>query len=339
MSRRIGRRFTVAFACGIIDDAAAGRTSPYRFTNVPDRFVKIAASPRGALCRAAGLMLAAMVAAVVAGCAMPPSDAAERIAFEQNHDPLEPLNRQTLDLNLFIDRILLKPATQVYIAIVPEEGRDAVKRALDNMKEPVVVINNVLQGEIKRAGVSVGRFTVNTTLGLAGLLDIAAKMGLEKESGDFGQTMFVWGLPEGPYLILPLLGPSSPRDLIGMGADAYIDPFSFLATAKSVDQIQIARFVVDGIDQRARVMDVLDDLEKNSLDFYAQLRSLSQQKRAAELRHGAAPEPGSDFYQDPSKTPAAKPSAALPQQPRSPAGPALVRPGANAAAPSRSSRS
>lgn len=306
--------------------------------------MKIAASPRGALCRAAGLMLAA----VVAGCATPPSDPAERAAFEQNHDPLEPLNRQTLDLNLFVDRILLKPATQVYIAIVPEEGRDAVKRALDNMKEPVVVINNVLQGELKRAGVSVGRFTVNSTLGLAGLLDIAAKMGLDKESGDFGQTLFVWGLPEGPYLILPLLGPSSPRDLIGMGADAYIDPFSYLATAKSVDQIQIARFVVDGIDQRARVIDVLDDLEKNSLDFYAQLRSLSQQKRAAELRHGAAPEPGSDFYQDPNKSPDARPSAAAPQQPGSgnlapggppPASPALVRPGANTAARPRSSRS
>ena len=275
-------------------------------------------------------MLAAMVAAVVAGCATPPGDPAERAVFEQNHDPLEPLNRQTLDLNLFVDRILLKPATQVYIAIVPEEGRDAVKRALDNMKEPVVVINNVLQGEIKRAGVSVGRFTVNTTLGVAGLLDIAAKMGLEKESGDFGQTLFVWGLPEGPYLILPLLGPSSPRDLIGMGADAYIDPFSFLATAKSLDQIQIARFVVDGIDQRARVIDILDDLEKNSLDFYAQLRSLSQQKRAAELRHGAAPEPGSDFYQDPDKSPAAKPSAAAPQQRQSgnlrPAGPTAAGP-------------
>ncbi len=310
--------------------------------------MKIAASPRGALCRAAGLMLAAVVAALVAGCATPPNDPAERIAFEQNHDPLEPLNRQTLDLNLFIDRILLKPATQVYIAIVPEEGRDALKRALDNMKEPVVVINNVLQGEVRRAGVSVGRFTVNSTLGLAGLIDIAEKMGLEKESGDFGQTMFVWGLPEGPYLILPILGPSNPRDLIGMGVDAYSDPFSFLATAKSVDQIQIARFVVDGIDQRARVMEVLDDLEKNSLDFYAQLRSLSQQKRAAELRHGAAPEPGSDFYQDPNKSPAAKPNAAAPPRPGSgnlspagptPAAPASVRPGANAAARLRSSRS
>ncbi len=316
--------------------------------------MKIAASPRGALRRAAGLMLAA----IVAGCATPPSDPAERVAYEQNRDPLEPLNRQILDLNLFIDRILLKPATKVYIAIVPEEARDAVKRALDNMKEPVVVINNVLQGEFERAGISVGRFTVNTTLGLAGLLDVAAELGLAKERGDFGQTLFVWGLPEGPYLIVPLLGPSTPRDLIGMSADAYIDPFSFLATVKHLDQIQIARFVVDGIDQRARVIEILDDLEKNSLDFYAQLRSLAQQRRAAELRHGAAPQPGSDLYQDPGNAPAEKPGAAAPrpqqaghaipagtmpaaptQAPPAQAPPAQARPGANAAAQPGSSGS
>jgi phospholipid-binding lipoprotein MlaA len=287
--------------------------------------VKIAASPRGALRRAAGLVLAALVA----GCATPPSEPAERAAFEQNHDPLEPLNRQILDLNLFVDRILLKPATKVYIAVIPEELRDAVRRALDNMKEPVVVINNVLQGEPERAGVSVGRFAVNTTLGIAGLIDIAAKMGLEKESGDFGQTLFVWGLPQGPYLIVPLLGPSSPRDLIGMGADAYIDPFSFLATAKALDQIQIARFIVDGIDQRARVIDVLDDLEKNSLDFYAQLRSLAQQKRAAELRRGTAPDPGADLYQDPGKSPAATPGGTAPPAPPSPSPPSAGPPSAS----------
>jgi len=273
--------------------------------------VKIAAPSRGATRCVAGALLAALLA----GCATPPSDPAERAVFEQNHAPLEPLNRQTLDLNLFIDRILLKPAAQVYIAIVPQEGRDALKRALDNMKEPVVVINNVLQGEPERAGISVGRFTVNSTLGLAGLLDVAGKWGLEKQSGDFGQSLFVWGLPEGPYLIVPILGPSNPRDLIGMGTDAYIDPFSFLATAKAVDEIQIVRFVLDGVDQRARFIDILDDLQKNSLDFYSQLRSLSQQRRAAELRHGAAPQPGPNFYQDPNKSPDEPTST--PQQPQS----------------------
>jgi phospholipid-binding lipoprotein MlaA len=289
------------------------------------------ASPRGALCCAAGLLLAALLA----GCATPPSEPAARAVFEATNDPLEPVNRKILDLNLFVDRILLKPVTKVYIAVVPEEGRDAVKRALDNMKEPVVVINNMLQGEPERAGIAVGRFVVNSTLGIGGLFDLASKWGLDKETGDFGQTLFVWGLPDGPYLIVPLLGPSNPRDLFGMGADAYIDPFSYLASAKSLDEIQITRFVADGIDQRARVMDVLDDLEKNSLDFYAQLRSLTQQRRAAELRRGAAPEPGPDFYQDPNKSPAESPSA--PEKPQS-SRPAPAGGDAGAPPPPRSSR-
>lgn len=262
--------------------------------------MRIAASPRAALGCAAGLVLTALLA----GCATPPSDPVERAAFEQNNDPLEPLNRQTLDVNLFIDRILLKPATKVYIALLPEDARDAMRRALDNMKEPVVGINNVLQGELERAGITAERFVVNSTIGLAGLMDPAKQWGLEKQTGDFGQTLFVWGVPDGPYLVLPLLGPSNPRDAIGMAADSYIDPFSYLASAKGMDEIQISRFVLGGIDERARVMDVLDDLQKNSLDFYAQLRSLSQQKRAAELRHGAAAQPAAGFYDVPANLPA-----------------------------------
>lgn len=296
--------------------------------------MKITAPSRGTVSCAAGLLLVAMVA-MLAGCATPPSDPAERAAFEQNNDPLEPLNRKILDANLILDRILLKPVTKVYIALVPEAGRDAVKRALDNMKEPVVVINNVLQGQPHRAGIAVGRFSINSTLGLAGLFDVAKKWGLDKETGDFGQTLFVWGLPEGPYLILPILGPSNPRDLAGMGADAYVDPFSYLATAENLDDIQISRFVVDGIDQRARVMDVLDDLQKNSLDFYAQLRSLTEQHRAAELRHGTAPEPGANFYQDPGKPSGKPPNIAAPQLPQaSQPTPAGTAPGAGPPPPS-----
>jgi phospholipid-binding lipoprotein MlaA len=274
--------------------------------------VIITACPRGALRCAVGLLLAAMLAA----CATPPSDPAERLVFEQTNDPLEPLNRYTLDFNLFLDRILLRPVTEIYIAIVPEEGRNALRRALRNMKEPVVAINNVLQGELERAGVSLGRFAVNTTMGLAGLVDVAVVLGLERETGDFGQTLFVWGLPEGPYLVLPVLGPSNPRDAIGMGADSYIDPFGYLASTKGLGNVQIARFLVDGIDQRAQVLDVLDALQRSSLDFYAQLRSLVQQRRAAELRRGAiqAPEPG--FYDDPDGEPL--PAASSPAPPELP---------------------
>ncbi|HVB17794.1 MAG TPA: VacJ family lipoprotein [Stellaceae bacterium] len=291
----------------------------------------IAVSPRGGICCAAILLLAALLA----GCATPPKDPAERAVFEQTNDPLEPLNRNILDVNLFVDRILLKPVTKVYIAIVPEEGRDAVKRLLDNMKEPVVVINNVLQGEPKRAGISVGRFVVNSTLGVAGLFDVAKKWGLDRQNADFGQTLYVWGLPEGPYLIVPILGPSNPRDLIGMGADAYIDPFSYLATREDLDEIEISRFVLGGIDQRARAMDILDDLQKNSLDFYAQLRSLAQQHRAAELRRGKAPQPGANFYEDPNKMPAGSATRSAPPPSTTPAPlPAKAESGGAAAAPS-----
>ena len=253
--------------------------------------VSIAASPRAAIRCAAGL---------VAGCpgwacATPPADPVERAAFEQTNDPLEPLNRQILDFNLFLDRILLKPVTKVYIAVMPEEGRDAMRRALDNMKEPVVFINNVLQGELERAGITVGRFVVNTTLGLGGLVDVAKNGELEKQTGDFGQTLFVWGLPEGPYVMLPLLGPSNPRDAIGMGSTPISTRSAISRPPRASDEMQITRFVARRHrparprHRRAR------ELEKNSLDFYAQLRSLSQQQRAAELRHGAAPQPGAEF--------------------------------------------
>jgi phospholipid-binding lipoprotein MlaA len=270
--------------------------------------VRIAASSCG--CAAALLLALAL-----AGCATPPADPAEHGVFDQTNDPLEPLNRTILDVNQLLDRILLKPVAKVYIAIVPEEGRDALRRALDNMKEPVVVINNVLQAEPNRAAIAAGRFGLNTTFGVAGLFDVAEKWGLDKQNGDFGQTLFVWGLPEGPYLILPVLGPSNPRDAVGLGIDAYSDPFNLLATSKALDQIQITRFVLGGVDERARVIDVLDDLEKNSLDFYAQLRSLAQQRRAAELRHGAAPSPGANFYDDPGKAASAPRTTPLPRPP------------------------
>lgn len=265
---------------------------------------------------AAGLLLAL----ALAGCATPPADPAARAAFTQTNDPFEPLNRTTLHFNQFLDTVLLKPVAKIYIAIVPEEGRDALSRALNNMKQPVVVINNVLQGEPDRAAIAAGRFAVNTTLGVAGLFDVATKWGLEKQNGDFGQTLFAWGFPEGPYLVLPVFGPSNPRDAIGMGIDAYSDPFNLLATSEAVDQLQITRFVLGGVDERARAVDVLDDLEKNSLDFYSQLRSLSQQHRAAELRHGAAASPGANFYDDPEKA-APAPSSAPPPQPLPPGSP------------------
>lgn len=299
--------------------------------------MSIVAPLRGVVCRGGAVLALAAIAAalLVTACATPPSDPAARIAFEQANDPLEPVNRKILDVNLFLDRILFKPVAKIYVAVLPEEARDAVKRMLDNMKSPVIVVNNMLQADPKRAGIAAGRFVVNSTFGLAGLVDVANKWGLEKQNGDFGQTLFVWGLPQGPYLILPILGPSNARDGIGMAANSYIDPFSYLATVEGLDNMQIARYVVDGVDERARVIDVLDDLQKNSLDFYAQLRSLSQQRRAAELRHGTAPPPTTGFYDIPDKAtnaPQAAPAPAPNLAPTPNLAPADTAPAAAAAA-------
>lgn len=282
----------------IVEDTLVGASRfPEQNSRTSETFVRIAVPLSGAVGR---LVATAVIAAVLVGCAGQPPEPA--VAATDANDPIEPVNRQIFEFNQVLDRILLKPLAKGYVAILPEDGRDAVRRVLDNMKEPTLFFNNALQGEVDRAGITAGRFAVNTTAGLVGIFDVATKWGLPRQPADFGQTLFVWGMPEGPYLMLPVLGPSNPRDAIGLGVDAYADPTSLLAKIDALDEITISRFLADGIDQRARVLDILDDLEKNSLDFYAQLRSLSQQRRAAELRHGAAPEPQSDFYRDPSKT-------------------------------------
>jgi phospholipid-binding lipoprotein MlaA len=250
------------------------------------------------LCWARGSILG--LAVLLAACASPPTDPVERAVFEQNNDPLEPLNRRILDVNQFVDAIALRPAAKVYVFAIPEDGRKVIRHVLDNMKEPTVVFDNVLQGEFKRAGISLGRFAINSTAGFVGIADVATWSGIERQPADFGQTLFVWGVPSGPYLILPILGPSNPRDAIGEAVDSYADPFMILANANGIADLMTVRLLVDGVDKRASVLDLLDDLQKNSVDFYAQLRSVTQQHRDAELRHGAAPRPAASLYDDPS---------------------------------------
>ena len=276
--------------------------------------------------RSAGRPIAGAVillGAALWGCATPPTDPAERAVFEQNNDPLEPLNRKILDFNQLVDKVLLRPAAKAYVFAIPEDGRSAIRHVLNNMKEPTLFFNNVLQGEFKRAGITAGRFVVNSTVGFGGIVDVMALNGVERQSADFGQTLFVWGVPSGPYIVLPILGPSNPRDAIGQGVDSYADPFTILANERGVTALTTGRFLTDGLDQRASVLDVLDELQKNSVDFYAQLRSLTQQHRAAELRRGATPQAEPGLYNDPGQsTPTPAPPAAQPPRP-APAKPAV----------------
>jgi phospholipid-binding lipoprotein MlaA len=206
------------------------------------------------------------------------------------NDPLEPMNRVFFDFDMFLDRILLKPAAEVYVAVIPKPGRRAVRNMLNNMNEPIVFANNMLQGEFHRADVTVGRFLLNSTFGIAGIFDWASVSGLPAQNGDFGQTLYVWGFASGPYLFLPLLGPSNPRDAIGYGVDSYADPVGYAFwNAGGLRWAGLSRFGVDTVDSRSQQLDTLDELQKTSIDFYATIRSLSRQRREIELRHGIAP--------------------------------------------------
>ena len=236
------------------------------------------------------------------GCATVPTEPVALAEYKANNDPLEPLNRKTFAFNMFLDRIIFKPIAKGYRAALPRKGRDAIRNFLGNLGEPLVFGNTVLQARWKSAAITADRFVINTVVGIAGLGDPAKRHGMPHQVGDCGQTLHAWGIGEGPYLVVPITGPSNPRDFAGSFGDLYGDPMRYVATANGYSNAySIGRVFVKGIDTRAENIDSLDALQRQSIDFYAALRSLSRQKRAAELQTGLpnqAPEPP-NFYDDP----------------------------------------
>jgi phospholipid-binding lipoprotein MlaA len=257
---------------------------------------KAALQPRGGLVRIhrAAVLAAAMFGlALLAGCATPPSNDPEALeAYKEANDPLEPMNRYFFELNYAADELLFKPLAGWYYVALPNFAQDGVRNVLRNVHSPVVLANDLFQGETDRAGVTVERFLVNSTMGLGGLFDIAARMGLEYHSEDFGQTLAVHGVGEGPYLMLPLLGPSNPRDAAGMAVDMLFDPLTYIGIFGGVDNIGLGAAVVEGVDTRARNLKTLDEIRKGSLDYYATIRSLYRQHRNDEINNGETPADG-----------------------------------------------
>jgi phospholipid-binding lipoprotein MlaA len=283
-SRRGTAKNAVAFARAIVNHAAPSATARSPKPREEEGSVK---SQMTMAARRLGSQFALGSMIALAACATPPSDPAARADFVATNDPLEPMNRDIFDFNLFLDRILIKPVAQGYRTVVPEFGRDAIRHFLNNLGEPVIFANDMMQGEFKAAHDTVARFLINSTFGVGGLRDLASETGLERQTGDFGQTLYRWGAPEGPYLVLPIFGPSNPRDAIGMGIDGVMDPFGYLAgDYGAANSATISRMAASGVDLRSRNIETLDDLERNAIDFYAQIRSLSRQHRADELRHG-----------------------------------------------------
>jgi phospholipid-binding lipoprotein MlaA len=240
----------------------------------------------------------------MAGCATVPREPAARAEFKANNDPLEPLNRRLFAFNLSLDRILIKPVAKGYRNVLPQRVRDALRHFLDNFNEPVVLANCILQGRLKSAATTTGRFAINSTVGLGGTVDVATRWKLPKQTGDFGQTLWAWGVAEGPYLIIPVFGPSSPRDGIGRGTDVYLDPLRYIpAHVDYPTWFTVGRFAADGIDQRERHLDSLDEIQRESIDYYAAFRSLYRQNRTADLKGGSSSPtpPPADLYDDPGR--------------------------------------
>ncbi len=230
-----------------------------------------------------------LLAFIVTGCALAPGeDVAGGEDFDTDNDPLEPLNRVVFDVNLVIDGVLVRPMAELYLIVVPQVGRDMVRDFLENLETPVILANDALQWEWQRAGITTTRFVINSTLGIGGLFDVAEGMGYPRHEEDFGQTLAVYGSGEGWFLMLPLLGPSTARDAIGLGVDYFLDPLNYLQDPHGV-VISRGRTVAHGVDLRSRNIKTLDTIERTSIDFYATVRSLYRQRRNDQIRNGALP--------------------------------------------------
>jgi phospholipid-binding lipoprotein MlaA len=226
-------------------------------------------------------------ALIVSGCASHPDTAQQATTYEEDfNDPLENANRKIFEFNQFVDRNAIVPVAKAYRTALPDPVRDSVRDLLNNLREPLVFVNDTLQGEFESAAKTVGRFVINSTIGMGGVVDVAGRWGIPHHDEDLGLTLGAWGIPEGPYLVVPVLGPSTPRDLGGQVAEGFGDPFNLMVTGNpwTLYWIPFVRGAVGGIDQRSRYIETLADIERTSLDYYATIRSLYRQRRAALIR-------------------------------------------------------
>jgi phospholipid-binding lipoprotein MlaA len=206
---------------------------------------------------------------LLSACAGVPKDASMAVS-----DPHEAMNRQVLAAN----QQVLRPVSEVVKAAVPGPVHDRVHDLNSHLKEPRIFVNNLLQGRIEAAAHTAGRFVVNSTLGLAGLIDVASEHGLPQQSGDFGQTLFVWGVAEGPYVMRPYLGPATMRDAVGSTVDMVANPVGWLIGTQVA--VSIGTATLDAVDRLGQ----LKAAEDASIDFYSFIRSSYYQMRRAELR-------------------------------------------------------
>ena len=229
------------------------------------------------------IMLAATVIGLGA-CATKPAANDQLAVAEYNeaNDPLEPTNRFFYRVNDGIDTYVLRPIAVAYRTVVPGVVRRPVHNVLTNIASPVVFANDVFEAKPQRAGTTVMRFLINTTAGVGGLFDVATDLGYPQHDADFGETLALWGVGDGAFLFLPVLGPSNPRDVTGFAANIALDPLTWASFGGSAT-LGYSRYGLTAVDTRERNIETIDSIKKTALDPYATFRSLYRQNRAAEI--------------------------------------------------------
>jgi len=202
-------------------------------------------------------------------------------------DPLEPFNRMLFGVNEAIDMVVLRPVSLVYRAVVPSPMRHGIANMVANAYAPVTFANDLLQGDPEAAKVTLVRFMVNSTAGFGGMVDAAAAAGLSQRYEDFGQTLGVWGAGPGPYLMVPVVGPTTVRDGVGRIVDIAFNPLTWILWYQP-HEVQLAPYMARLVTTHESVMDDLQALRKTSPDFYASVRDIYMQKRAADIANGVA---------------------------------------------------
>ncbi len=243
--------------------------------------------------RTARLTLLGVAVALVTGCAQPDPAVTRDVPF----DPYEAENRRMHDFNRSLDRSVFRPAGKGYSQAIPDDIETVIGNFSSNLSIPAAIANSVLQGNGKAATEDFYRFLVNTTIGLGGLFDVATDLNMPAGSGaDFGQTLYVWGVNEGPYLELPVVGPATTRDTVGRAVDIFSNPLTYLVGTPE-SYYGTAASVSSRLSARGRYSDMIDSILYDSADSYAASRSLYLQNRRFKVGKSR-----SDNYLDPYDT-------------------------------------
>lgn len=237
---------------------------------------------RGLCLAAPGLLLTTLLA----GCATAPprSDTADYQAFEQTNDPIEPTNRFFFSVNNKIDTYAFKPVARGYVDITTQPIRNHVGNFITNIGEPARLVNFMLEGKPTLAGTALVRFLVDSTVGIGGIFDPAASLGYKETDTDFGLTLAVWGLPAGPYLYLPVLGPSGARDVLNYPVEYFATPMEAAPASGALTDFGYSETGLHLVNTRAEYLGTVDQINATALDPYATFRSLYRQSRDAELQ-------------------------------------------------------